>query len=133
MAYDALDITHPVIGGARLTEIDYTRRNLAALRDAIVALGGIPGFNYSYGVAGGGTAAQPTEMAFARDPERVYLALTWGTAGGSAGNVTKIAFYYSANAGVNYSPMTDTAGKYVLSLAYDSESNLIATTWGSTP
>lgn len=133
MAYNALDTAHPVVTGTRTAEIDKTRQNIAALRDSIASFGGMQGFNYNYGIAGGGTAEQPTEMVFEKDPDRIYVALTWGTSGGSAGNVIKAAFYYSSNSGVAYSPMVDDSGNYVMSLTYDADSILVATTWGAVP
>lgn len=133
MAYTALDQSKPTTAQTRQAAVDAIRTNQNALRDAVVALGGVPGFDYIAGTAGGGTAEQPSEMMFSRGTERVYIVLTWGTTGGSAGNVTKVAFYYSSDSGALYDPMADLAGKYVLTLTYDANSNLVSTAWGSVP
>lgn len=130
MAYSPLDTARPVVTGTRTAEIDKTRRNIVALRDMIAAIGMAPGFDYSIA---SGTAEQPTAVNFKRGSEWIVLWLTWGTTGGADGNVTKIVFWYTANAGGSYDGMADDAGKFVLSLAYDAAGNLSTTTWGSTP
>jgi hypothetical protein len=134
MAYDPLDTTKPTTAGSpeptRQASIDAIRHNLAALRDALAAGGFVQGFNYE---PSGGSAEQPAILYYKRGTEWIKLSLTWGTTGGEAGNVTKIVYQYSANSGGAYDSMADGAGKYVLSLSYDSSGNCTGGTWGSTP
>jgi len=130
MAYTAFDSTKPVGTQTGTAFATSTRANILALRDAIAAMGSVQGFNYSYTT---GTADQPTTILFKRSTEWIKLVLTWGTTGGEAGNVTKAAYYYSSNSGGAYDGMADAAGYYVMTLTYDSNGNLTATTWGSTP
>lgn len=96
-----------------------TRNNLLAMRDA-VALGVMPGFNFS---VAGGTASQPATMFFTKGTEILRATLTWGTVGGAAGNVTVAVYAYSANGGATYSTIgTET-------LTYSASANLTSTTW----
>lgn len=130
MAYTALDVTKPTVAQTRQAAVDAARANQAALRDAAITGGLVQGFNYS---VLGGTAEQPAQVFLKRGAEWIRLDLTWGVSGGSAGNVTKAAYYYSANSGGAYDPMADVSGNYVSTLAYDASGNLITTTWGATP
>jgi hypothetical protein len=107
-----------------------TRANLQAMRDVIVAMGGMPGFNYS---VSGGTAEQPASLFYKRGAEWIKVDLTWGTTGGADGNVTKAAYYYSSTSGGAYDGMVDGAGNYVQAMSYDSNGNLTTTTWSATP
>lgn len=131
MSYTALDVSKPDATSQNGTAFAAsTRDNIRTLRDALVAFGAVQGFNYSYTT---GTADQPTTTLYKRGTEWIKSVLTWGTAGGEAGNVTKRALYYSSNSGVAYDPMADASGNYVLTLTYDGSGNCTATSWGSTP
>lgn len=96
------------------------RDNLNALRDACIMGGGFFGFALT---VSGGTASQPALMTYSKGTERVKAALTWGTAGGEAGNVTVAVYSYSSDSGVAYS----TIG--TKTVTYDSSANVTATTW----
>lgn len=131
MAYDAYDVAKPdaaTQNGANFGEA--TRDNLRTLRDILAAGGLVQGFNYS---VTGGTASQPATLLLKRSTEWIKVDLTWGSSGGSDGNVTKMAFYYSSNSGGAYDGMADLSGYYVLTLTYDASGNLTSTTWGATP
>jgi hypothetical protein len=131
MAYTAYDGAKPDAATQNGTQFaSSTRSNFQALRDYLAAFGALPGFNYS---VSGGTAAQPAELYYKRSTEWIKIVLTWGSSGGSDGNVTKAAFYYSSNSGSAYDGMADASGNYVQTLAYDASGNLTTTTWGSTP
>lgn len=108
-----------------------TRANLQALRDSLAAMGAVAGFNYS---VTGGTASQPATLLYKRSTEWIKIDLTWGSSGGgSDGNVTKAAYYYSSTSGSAYDNMADASGNYVQTLAYDASGNLTSTTWGAVP
>lgn len=134
MAYEYLQPTKPTTAGSptptRQASIDATRQNIVALRDILVALGVVQGFDYS---VSGGTAEEPAELYFKKGVEWIKVVLTWGTTGGEDGNVTKAAYYYSSNSGGAYDAMVDDGGEYVLTLTYDSNGNCTGTSWGSTP
>ena len=98
-----------------------TRENLAAMRDA-VALGAMPGWNYSKS-NGSGTAEQPQYVLMTQGAEIVRQTLTWGTTGAEAGNVTQILAEYSSTSGASY----DAIG--TLTVAYDASGNVTTTTW----
>lgn len=117
-----------------------TRDNIRAMRDVIAATGMLQGFDYRYTA---GTAEQPTTMYYVRNAsdESIKVVVTWGTAGGEAGNVTKMAFYYASNetglpagaANGTYDAMADAGGYYVCTLSYDSSGNCTQTAWSATP
>lgn len=129
MTYTALDTSKPTTAQTRQAAVDAIRTNIVAIRDAIVSGGLVQGFNYS---VVGGTAEQPAQVFLKRGAEWIRLDLTWGVSGGASGNVTKAAYYYSANSGGAYDAMADLSGNYVITLAYDASGNLITTTWGVT-
>lgn len=131
MTYPALDLAKPVWTGTGTALAQDIRNNLQVFRDYLVAANGVlPGFDMS---KAGGTAGQPAQVFLKRGTEWIKIDLTWGTTGGSAGAVTKAAYYYSSDSGGAYAGMTDSAGKYVLTLTYDTDGYCTATTWGSTP
>lgn len=96
------------------------RTNDAALRDACILGGGFPGFNLA---ATGGTADQPALLTYSKGTERVKAALTWGTTGGEAGNVTVAVYSYSSDSGGTYS----TIG--TKTVTYNGSGYVTATTW----
>lgn len=140
MTYTAFNPALPDGGTQNGTAFSASARaNLTAMRDQIVAMGGMSGFNY---IASGGTAEQPAKLYYKRSTEVVRIDLTWGSSGGSDGNVTKAAYYYAANethasfptsTSGTYEGMVDGSGYYVQSFTYDSSANLTSTTWGLTP
>lgn len=96
------------------------RDNLKALRDACVIGGGFYGFNLA---VSGGSAEQPALLTYSKGTERVKAALTWGTSGGEAGNVTQAVYSYSSDSGGSYA----TIG--TKTVTYDANANVTATTW----
>lgn len=127
MSYTPLDVTKPTTAQTRQAAIDAARTNVDALRDILCATGQVQGFNYSIST---GTNAKPTQVLFKRGAEWIKVDLTYD------GNdlVTKCAFYYSSNSGGAYDPMADlTNGYYVLTITYDGNFDVSATTWGLTP
>jgi hypothetical protein len=130
MTYTALDATKPTTAQTRQAGVDSMRTNIAAVRDALIFTGFIQGFNYSVAA---GTNAQPTQVLYKRSTEWIKVDITWGTTGGEDGNPKKYALYYSSNSGSAYDPMADASGNYVLTITYDANGDVSATTWGSTP
>lgn len=129
--YPPFDDTTPDGSTQTLTQMGQsTRDNLAAMRDYLATFGAMPGWNMSQS---GGTAWEPAIIYLKRGAEWIKVVQTWGTTGGEAGNVTKEAYYYSANSGGAWDAMADGDGKYVLTYTYDAGSNCTATNWGSTP
>jgi hypothetical protein len=131
MAYPLLDTAKPDWATQTGTQLAKSiRDNMLVMRDYVASMGMLPGWDYS---VSGGTAEQPAILYLKNGVEWVQITLTWGTTGGSNGNVTKAVYKYSANSGGAYDNMADSAGKYVLNLTYDAVGNVTATTWGSTP
>lgn len=120
MAYTGLDLTKPDGATQNGTQVlQSVRDNQRALRDMIVS-----GFAAGWGMTpSGGTAEQPAQVLYNNGPERLRAALTWGSTGGEAGNVTQAVYAYSSNSGGSY----DTVG--TLSIAYDTAGYVTGTTW----
>ena len=120
MAYTGLDLTKPDGATQNGTQVlQSVRDNQRALRDMIVG-------NFTAGWAmapSGGTAAQPAQILRSAGAESLRAALTWGTTGGGAGNVTQAVYAYSSNSGGSY----DTVG--TLSITYDTSGYVTGTTW----
>ena len=121
MAYTLFDGSKPNPASQGITAFGQSARdNFNALRDACIMGGGFYGFNLA---ASGGTAAQPTQLLYSKSAERVRAALTWGTVGGEAGNVTVAVYSYSSDSGGTYS----TIG--TKTVTYDGSGNVTTTTW----
>lgn len=121
MAYTFYDPTKPDAATQSGTAFGASvRNNLNAIRDAAVMSGSFFGFNFA---ASGGTADQPALLTYSKGTERVKSALTWGTVGGEAGNVTVAVYSYSANSGTTY----DAIGTKTVS--YDANANAVSTAW----
>ena len=119
MPYTQYDYTKPTSSQTGPLTIASAKDNMNAIRDAMV-MGAMVGFNKTQS---GGTAEQPAIILLTKGTEIVKAALTWGTTGGEAGNVTVAVYSYSANSGTLY----DTIG--TKTLTYDANGNLISTTW----
>lgn len=125
MSYTSFDKTKPVTSpDTRQQTIDAIRNNQNALRDSLVA-GTMSGWNYS---VSGGTAEQPQYMYFKNGVEWIRATLTWGTTGGSDGNVTIMVLHYSGNSGGAYDAFTPYS---TCTYAYDSSGNLTTSTWST--
>lgn len=121
MPYIAYDTTKPDSATQNIAQFGTSiRTNELALRDAAILSGGFPGFNLA---VSGGTASQPALLTYSKGVERVKATLTWGTAGGEAGNVVSSIYSYSANSGVAY----DVIG--TKTVTYDGLGNVLSTTW----
>lgn len=121
MAYTPFDPTTPNASVQTLTQMGTSeRQNMLALRDACIMGGGFYGFNLA---VSGGTAAQPTTFIYSKGTERVKAVLTWGVAGGEAGNVTVAVYSYSSDSGGAYSAIG------TKTITYDASGNVTATTW----
>ena len=120
MAYTGLDLTKPDGATQNGTQVlQSVRDNQRALRDMIVS-----GFAAGWAMTpSGGTAGQPAQILKSASTERLRAALTWGTTGGGAGNVTQAVYAYSSNSGGSY----DTVG--TLSITYDTAGYVTGTTW----
>lgn len=119
MAYTPFDNTKPDgtvnTGPETLTAI---RENLQAMSDAVM-MGVMPGWNMS---VSGGTAEEPDEVVFAQAPEVIKAMLTWGSSGGSEGNVVQIVFTQSPD-GVTFNAIG------TVTITYDADGNATASTW----
>lgn len=91
-----------------------------SLRNAVVIGGAMPG--WAAAVVGGGA---PTQITYTRGAEAIRLVLTW-----SAGAVTKVAYYYSANGGGTWAPFADDSGAYVQVFTYAGGA-FTGATWGT--
>ncbi|CAH1387013.1 hypothetical protein [Candidatus Nitrotoga sp. M5] len=120
MTYTAFDKTLPDATTQNGTQFAQAiRDNQAALRDAIV-VGALKGWNFS---KSGGTDEQPATILYKNSTQWLKIALTWGTTGGEAGNVTVAVYSYSSNSGVAY----DTIG--TKTITWDAAGLITATTW----
>lgn len=120
MAYVAFDGSKPDPTTQGMTDYSTAiRDNLEALRDAVVA-GCMPGWAMA---TSGGTEDEPAAYVYSKGSERVKLELTWGTTGGSDGNVTQMVMKYSSDSGSNY----DTVG--TASYTYSSNGYCTAIAW----
>lgn len=119
MPYDAFADNLPVSTDNGLKVVDDTRKNLMAMRDAVV-MGAMDGWNYN---PNGGTAGQPAQFVYSKGTERILGSVTWGTSGGADGNVTQIVWSYSSNSGSTY----DTIGTQ--GITYDADANVTAIAW----
>jgi hypothetical protein len=121
MAYTLFDPTTPDATTQTLTQMGQSERNnLKAVRDACIMGGGFYGFNLA---VSGGTADQPALLTYSKGTEKIKAALTWGTTGGEAGNITVVAYSYSADSGSTWA----TIG--TKTITYDANANVTATTW----
>ena len=120
MAYSGLDLTKPDGATQNGTQVlQSVRDNQRALRDMIVS-----GFAAGWAMTpSGGAAGQPAQILRSAGTESLRAALTWGTTGGGAGNVTQAVYAYSSNSGGSY----DTVG--TLSITYDTSGYVTGTTW----
>ena len=122
MVYTKFTPDKPVIADTGAEVIDYTRDNLMALRDAIVA-GALVNWDMA---ASGGTAAEPAQLLYSNNSntEAIKLLITWGTTGGEDGNPTSIVYRYSSD---DFSTVDDIIGTW--GGTYDANGNLTAETW----
>ena len=134
MAYTDFTITAPAATqtpGAALTS---ARENLLAMRDALIGGAGLfPGWNCQAQNANGTSPptdpTKPAQYLWSKGTERIKMALTWGTTGGAADQVTRVVISYSADSGATYDIIKgDTSGGYYDS-TYDSEGNWISGAW----
>lgn len=107
MAYTVFDQAVPDPTTEDGTEVfDSTRENLLAVRDALIATGFFPGWAGEAQNSDGSTPPtdpdEPDQLVYRKGVERIKLVYTWGTVGGSAGNLVEIIASYSANSGVLY-------------------------------
>lgn len=96
MAYTQFAEGKPVIapdtGG---DVVDYTRENLAALRDAVIA-GVMPGWNLTISTP----AQQPTSLVWAKGTLRVRAGVTYGTSGVTQYMPTTALYEFNGNSGI---------------------------------
>lgn len=100
MTYALFDPSKPDSATQNIAQFGTSiRNNMNALRDAAVILGSFAGFN---GTPSGGTESQPALITQSKGVERLKSAITYGTAGGEAGNPTVVVYSYSSNSGSTY-------------------------------
>lgn len=69
------------------------------------------------------TEGKMEALSYTKGTERLRVALTWGTTGGEAGNVTVAAYSYSANSGASYSAIK------TKTITYTGLGNVAGSTW----
>ena len=125
MAYTPFDPSKPDPSSQNGTQFGQSIvNNLKALRDACIMGGGF--FGWPLAVSGG-TAEQPTTFTYGNTTlngtERVRAVVTWGTAGGEAGNPTQVVYSYSNTSGSSWDTIK------TKTITYDSSGNVTATSW----
>lgn len=126
MAYSQASRTQPDASTQNGTNFGASAlANDRAAIDAIV-LGHAPGWVYS---VSGGTAEQPQYMFWKNGTHWLRATLTWGSSGGSNGNITQAVLQLSANSGTDYT--TSPGGTLATVVqAFDANGNLTSTTGG---
>jgi len=124
MAYVQFEDAVPTASGTINELCTDTRNNLEALRDAVV-MGVARGWNYGRDLYGG-TAEQPVIVRYSKGNQRIMAYLTWGTTGGSDGNVTVALWYYIPDTSAS-SWASELIGTETIS--YDADANVVATVW----
>ncbi len=120
MTYQAFDATKPDATTQNGTQFaQSTRDNIRALRDLIVT-GAIFGWSTTLS---GGSPEQPTTVVRANGVERLRSVITWGTTGGEEGNVIRVDYTYSQDAGDTYEAIG-----YVVN-NYDVDGNFVSQVW----
>ena len=117
MAYTHFNESTPAATQSGPDVPDSTRENLKALRDGVV--GGLM-VGWEEAIVGG---VNPTTITLSKGLEKIRQTLTWGTAGGENGNVTKVVLCYSFDSGSNWDYMGTE------NTTYDSEGNVTAVAW----
>ena len=124
MAYVQFEDGVPVASGTINELCTDTRNNLEAVRDAVV-MGVARGWNYARDL-NGGTAEQPGIVRYSKGNQRIMAYLTWGTTGGSDGNVTVAIWWYipdtSATTWASVVIGTET-------ISYDTSANVVSSVW----
>ncbi|MBV2138586.1 MAG: hypothetical protein KUF79_17400 [Candidatus Thiodiazotropha sp. (ex Ctena orbiculata)] len=134
MAYEVFDqeLPDPLTEAGTLA-FDSSRKNLLAVRDAIIATGFFPGWDVEMQDSDGSpttTPDQPDQLVASKGVERIRLVFTWGTVGGEDGNITVIVAEYSSNSGVLYEPMGSTGyPNGMMSISYDADGYYLSHTW----
>lgn len=77
--------------------IDFTRRNLEALRDGVL-MGQMPGWACTITPS----TLEPTAIYYSLGSAKLRGIITWGTAGAEAGNIKTIVFTLSGDSGGTY-------------------------------
>jgi len=127
MAYDPFTNAKPdgsVDTGPQV--VDYTRKNLMAMRDAVV-IGAMSGWSCT---PAGADLSKPSSIVWQRigSTEKIRATLTWGTTGGATDNVTRALWEYSTD-GTNYTVFLPY--KYE-DVSYDADANVSLVTWANT-
>jgi len=135
VAYTPFDKTVPDASSQSIAEVTTTtRENFAAMRDALVTFGSMPGWSAeaqdSDGTNPPTTPDKPYQWVYSRGTERVKVVPTYGTTGGATDCVEEAVFYYSSDSGVNYSLMSDTDYPNAkLTITYNSDSIVTSYSW----
>lgn len=120
----------PIVAQTRQQTIDSQRVNLAALRDLLVANGILQGWDMTLSQFAGGTPEKPDQFRYTRGNEVIAVNPTWASVAG-ADAITKLAFYYSDNSGVSWTPMGGANGWFVATINYDANGNFNGMPWGT--
>lgn len=124
------------------TEMDATRANLIYLRESLVAMGAMPGYDVGSGditYNADGTVAtilykEQTAMATANgrtSTTRCWVRLTFTY---TTGSLTKVRYEISANGGSGaptYSNWVDAAGNAYNNLTYNADGTLATSVWAT--
>ena len=129
-------------GGSVSAEMDATRANLIYLRECLVAMGAMPGYDIGSGditYNADGTVAtvlckEQTAVATANgrgSTTRYWARLTFTY---TSGSLTKVRYEISANGGSGtptYSNWTDAAGNAYNNLTYNADGSLATSVWAT--
>ena len=124
MAYNSFTDSQPTASNTVNEFSDYTRENLMALRDAVI-IGAMENWDYA---PSGSPLSEPSTVTYSKTDTNEALrgTLTWGTSGGSDGNVTQAVWEYCAD---------DTASPQVWetigtqSITYNADATVTAVSW----
>lgn len=122
--YTSLNSKHPVISNNKIATENWARDNLVNIRDFLAITGFMPEWNMQLE---GTDHSQPTGCLYSKGVEVIKITFTWG-----ANNYpSKAYFYYSGDSGLNFVPLTDRKGNYVVTCSYDASENCTSEVWGT--
>jgi hypothetical protein len=125
MAYNEFTKGTPVVSQDINDFTDSTRKNVMALRDALV-MGQMPGWDYEPFNPLSGTNAQPDIALWTKGITRLLGALTWGTTGGEDGNITEEIWQITYNKDAGTVVWEDIGTK---TITYDANGDVTSITW----
>jgi hypothetical protein len=119
MAYEEFDITTPVATQTAVSAMDSSRKNLNALRDAVVT-GTFKGWAFTNL---GPDKSVPVSTLHSKGTERLRTEINYGSTGGADGLPNEVTYTYSSDGGSSYA----TVG--VQTISYTASSDVNTTSW----